>query len=161
MKTLAALCLSLLLLSGCPKATAPVPPPITTPNPDFTITGSWQYDFTNFVPCSATVTTGCISGFTWGYINGTTLVPIATMAEPVPACSASVTANCQSVSGTQPQTFKFQGNSQLAIGSVNFYVVVNSITTTGAAQVSAADQTASPSTIAAGIPAALTVSSIQ
>src|SRR5690348_9511785 len=81
---------------GCPKPGATPPPQI---NKDWAITVSLNYDFTNFVPCSSTVTKGCISGFTWGYLQGSTQVPVKT--SPASICSGTV----------QPETCIDTGNS--------------------------------------------------
>lgn len=134
-----------LLLAGCaaqnPKPTPPAPPPAK----DWTITVTFSYDFTNFAQCSATVTTGCISGFTWGYLQGSTPVPLKTSA--VSACSGT----------TQPESCTDTVNSQLPIGSLTFFVEANYIDNTGAAGESAEATSATPTVVTAGAPASLTV----
>lgn len=103
--------LPLLLLYGCPKATTVnVPPP---PNADWTVTINFTYDFTNFVPCSATVTSGCISGFTWGYMSGTSQVPLKT--SPANVCSGT----------TQPENCTDVTNATVGIGNVVPFVTAN------------------------------------
>lgn len=154
----------LLAMSGCAAHTASSPsvppPPSTTPNADWTIKGNFSFDFTNYVPCSATVTKGCISGWTWGYLNGANQLPIATLAEPVPLCSQTILVNCQ-VPASTPTLFNFQGNSQLAVGQINFYAVTNATALDGSTQTSVPDTTASPSTIPAGTAQNLTITSIN
>src|ERR1022692_3583229 len=60
---------TLICLASCTKS-APVTPPAPPPvNKDWLITASFSYNFTNYMQCSASVTSGCITGFTWGYAN--------------------------------------------------------------------------------------------
>lgn len=108
----------LLLLVGCGGANVVTntPPPV---NADWTITVSFSYDFTNYVPCSASVTKGCISGFTWGYVQGTTSVPLKT--SPPNVCTGT----------TQPETCIDTANSTLGIGSVVPYAVANGFDNSG------------------------------
>jgi hypothetical protein len=104
-------------LSGCPNVSTNPPAP---PNPDWKITASWQYDFSNFVPCSASITKGCVNSFTWGYVQGGALVPLKTSS--ISVCSGA----------TQPQTCTDTVNSTLGIGAYNIYVVANGVDNTGA-----------------------------
>lgn len=106
---------SALFLVGCTKHVTPTPPPSI----DWTITGTWNYDFTNFVPCSATVTKGCISGFSWGYLQGSTQVVLKT--SPASVCTGT----------TQPQTCTDSANSLLGIGAVSFFIVTNGVDNAG------------------------------
>lgn len=144
--------LSVLFLAGCPKnnpvpVPAPAPSPAPPDNKDFTINTTWKYDFTNFAACSGSVTTGCISGFSWGYINAANAqVPLKT--SPASACSGT----------TQPETCADVTNSQLPMGSVNFYLVANFVNNSGAAASTAAVNPNAPLTITAGLPTAFTVS---
>lgn len=107
----------LLLISGC-RAAAPVPP---GPNKDWTITVTFKFDFTNYLPCSTTVTKGCVTGFTFGYSQGGTQVPLKT--SPTSICTGA----------TQPQTCTDTVNSVLGIGPTIFYVTANGIDNSGAA----------------------------
>lgn len=160
-RVLAGLLLVSLMLAGCgaaPPVSTGTPPPV---NKDWTITGTWFYDFTNYMGCSPTITAGCISGFTWGYMNGTMLVPIATLSEPIPACSATVTENCQVTSTTQPVTIKFQGNSQLPIGNISFGVEAADISQQGATQQSPIDVSATATPVVAGAPTNISITSVQ
>jgi hypothetical protein len=96
--------------------------------------------------CSASVTSGCITGFTWGYLNAAgAQVPLKTSAASV--CSGTA----------QPQACTDTANSQLPIGSDTFTIVVNYIDSTGKPQVTAPVTAASPTVIAAGLPSAFTV----
>jgi hypothetical protein len=96
--------------------------------------------------CSASVTSGCISGFTWGYLNAAgAQVPLKTSA--VSVCSGTA----------QPQACTDTANSQLPIGSDTFTIVVNYIDSTGKPQTTAPVTAASPTVIAAGLPSAFTV----
>lgn len=152
-----------LIITGCAGAktvtvTPPPPPPV---NADYTITGTFTFDFTNNFACSPSVTTGCVSGFAWGYMNGATLVNIASLTEPIPVCSATVTQNCAIAATTQPTAFNFQGNSQLPVGAVNFGADTLSITNAGAAVTSSVDTTTTPTNIAAGSVANLAVTSVK
>jgi len=136
----------LICLTSCTKSvpvTPPAPPPV---NKDWLITASFSYNFTNYMQCSASVTSGCISGFTWGYLNAAgAQVPLKTSAASV--CSGTA----------QPQACTDTANSQLPIGSDTFTIVVNYIDSTGKPQVTAPVTAASPTVIAAGLPSAFTV----
>jgi len=117
---------AIICLAGC-GASNPVsvkPPAI---NPDWAITVQFNYDFTNFVSCSATVTKGCITGFTWGYTEGGLNVPLKT--SPPTICAGT----------TQPQTCTDTANSTLGIGTWNAYVQANALDNTGAAVKSGVD----------------------
>ena len=119
MRTIRTLAIVVLGLSGCAgqrPAPTPIPP---SPIKDWTVTATWSYDFTNFPICSATVTKGCISGFTWGYLQGSTQIPLKT--SPTSACSGA----------TQPETCTDTANSQLGIGSVIPYGIANGIDNNG------------------------------
>lgn len=112
----------------------PVPP---SPLRDWTITVSFSYDFTNFPACSATLTAGCVTSFTWGYlVKGTTQVPVKTTAVPYPVCVIPVpnplTAPCADTT-TTPLTFHDVGNGVMGIGAVTPYVVANGIDNNGVA----------------------------
>lgn len=130
MKTiLFALLTSMLLLCGC--AMQPVIPPTPAPiNKDFTITATWTHDFTNFAACSTTVTKGCITGFSWGYLTGSTQTVLHT----------TTTAAC--TGSTQPMSCKDVMNSQLPIApnGLPFFQVANYIDNTGATGSIAANQ---------------------
>lgn len=119
MKKIALLLFMLLCLSlvACVHNVTPPPPP----NQDFTVTATWQYNFSNFPGCSSTVTTSCISGFTWGYLNGSTQVPLKTSLPS--ACTGS----------TQPESCTDNTQSLLPMGSVTFYLVVNTMNSSGQA----------------------------
>lgn len=131
--------------AGCANRVSPTPPPPSPPEKDFTIDVTFNYDFTNFAACSATVTTGCISGFTWGYSQGTSAVALKTSATSV--CTGT----------TQPEACTDSVNSQLPMGSLTFYVVANFINNAGVAGSTAQDTTATPVVITAGAPTGLTV----
>src|ERR1700683_2746453 len=100
-------------LASCTKTvsvTPPAPPPV---NKDWLITASFSYNFTNYMECSASVTSGCITGFTWGYLNAQGVqVPLKT--SPPAVCSGA----------SQPQACTDTANSQLPIGSDTFTIVV-------------------------------------
>lgn len=123
------------VLAGCTKkpVTPPVPPPI---NPDFAITLTWNYDFTNNPVCSASVTKGCISGFTVGYLQGSAVVALPNNSVPVSACTGAA----------QPQTCKYNGNSQLPIGQITWIASATGFDTNGTA-VSASTNSASATSI--------------
>jgi hypothetical protein len=112
--------LIILIMWGC---AAKVPATTNTAelnkNKDWSITVTWNYDFTNYVLCSATVTKGCISGFTWGYIQGGVSIPIKTSAPSV--CTGT----------TQPEICGDSGNALLGIGPATPYVVANYIDNNG------------------------------
>lgn len=112
----------------------PVPPPI---NKDFAITLTWNYDFTNFLVCSATVTKGCLTGFTVGYLSGGATVILPGGANlPTSVCTGS----------TQPLTCKYSGNSQLPIGQITWVATTNGLDGTGAV-VTATSNSAVPTPI--------------
>lgn len=113
-----------LLLVGCPhNPPAPVPPPLR----DWTITVTFNYNFTNYPVCSVTVTTGCVNGFTWGYLQGAKVVPLKT--SPTTICTGS----------TQPQTCTDSANAQLGIGPITPYCVANGVDNNGSAVSSVQD----------------------
>lgn len=143
----------LLWLASCTK-TVPVTPPAPPPvNKDWLITASFGYNFTNYMQCSATpaggpsVTTGCITGFTWGYLNA--------QGAQVPLKTSSVTV-CSGAS--QPQACTDTANSQLPIGSNSFTIVVNYIDSAGKPQVTSPVTSATPTVITAGLPTGFSVS---
>lgn len=113
-------CLALLLaLGGCStKHVTGNPPPV---NQDWSITAAWNYDFTNFPQCSATVTKGCVSGFTWGYLQSGNQVALKTSA--VGVCTGA----------TQPETCTDSTNALLGIGTVQYYIVAQGIDNNGVA----------------------------
>jgi hypothetical protein len=139
--------------ASCTK-TVPVTPPAPPPvNKDWLITASFSYNFTNYMQCGASaagnvgVTSGCITGFTWGYLNAQGVqVPLKT--SPVSVCSGS----------TQPQTCTDTANSQLPIGSATFTIVVNYIDSTGRPQITSPVTSSSPVVIAAGLPQGFAIS---
>ncbi len=112
---------------------------------DWTITATWQENFTNYVPCSSTVAKGCVSGFTWGYLQGTTEVPLKTSAASV--CTGSA----------QPETCTDTTNATLGIGPITFYVVANYVDNAGNSGSTNSDQSAQQS-VSLVAPAGLTVS---
>src|SRR6202050_5876188 len=99
--------------ASCTK-TVPVTPPAPPPvNKDWLITASCSYNFTNFMQCSTSVTSGCITGFTWGYLNAQGVqVPLKT--SPPAVCSGA----------SQPQACTDTANRQLTIGSHNLLTLV-------------------------------------
>lgn len=117
MKKLIGLSLFVLSLSGC-HAAAPVPP---GPNKDWAITATFKFDFSNYLSCSATVTKGCVNGFTFGYSQGGTQIPLKT--SPTSICTGA----------TQPQTCTDTVNSVLGIGPTVYYVTTNGIDNSGVA----------------------------
>ena len=133
--------------ASCTK-TVPVMPPAPPPvNKDWLITASFSYNFTNYMQCGASVTSGCITGFTWGYLNAQgTQVPLKT--SPVTVCSGA----------SQPQACTDTANSQLPIGSDSFTIVVNYIDSTGKPQITSPVTSSSPVVIAAGLPQGFTIS---
>jgi len=121
-----------LALTGC--AVRP-PTPVPTPIKDWSITATWQYDFSNFPACSPTLTAGCVNSFTWGYLlKGTTQVPVKTTPLPFQVCVIPVpnplTAPCADTT-TTPLTFHDTGNGVLGIGAVTPYVVANGLDNNG------------------------------
>ncbi|MGH9687743.1 MAG: hypothetical protein ACRD5K_11695 [Candidatus Acidiferrales bacterium] len=142
----AALCLLATALTGCAAQKTATNPPASPPTQqDWTVTAAWQENFTNFVPCSSTVTKGCVSGFTWGYLQGTTRVAIKTSAPTV--CAGP----------TQPETCTDTVNATLGIGPVTFYIVANYVDNAGIATSTAADQSAQQN-VSLAPPAGLAVS---
>lgn len=134
-------------VASCTKS-VPVTPPAAPPaDKDWLITASFSYNFTNYMQCGASVTSGCITGFTWGYLNAQgAQVPLKT--SPVTACSGT----------TQPQACTDTANSQLPIGSNAFTIVVNYIDAAGKPQITSPVPSASPVVIAAGLPQGFTIS---
>lgn len=134
-----------LSLCGCAKKVTPPPPPPPPPI-DFAVTIKFGYDFTNFFACSATVTKGCITGFSWGYLQGTTQVPLHTAT--VSACTGSA----------QPQSCSDTTNTQLPIGSLTFYAKANYIDNNGVSGSTQPSTTATPSQVPADAPTNVTES---
>jgi hypothetical protein len=132
---------SLLCMTGC-KAVAPAPAP--SPLKDWSITWTWSYSFLNYAICSSTVTTGCVNGFTLGYENGTTFVPLTTLTTT--ACTGT----------TQPEICTGTFNAQLPIGTITGAVEANYLNNAGVASESAVGLLAAPSTVAAGTPVVTT-----
>jgi hypothetical protein len=97
--------------------------------------------------CSASVTSGCITGFTWGFLNAQG-AQVSLKTSPVAVCSGA----------TQPQPCTDTANSQLPIGSNTFTIVVNYIDSAGKPQVTSPVTAASPTVIAAGLPQGFTIS---
>jgi hypothetical protein len=98
-------------------------------------------------PSGTSVTSGCITGFTWGYLNAQgALVPLKT--SPASVCSGA----------SQPQVCNDTANSQLPIGSNTFSIVVNYIDAAGKPQVTSAVSSSSPVVIAAGLPQGFAIS---
>jgi hypothetical protein len=94
----------------------------------------------------ASVTSGCITGFTWGYLNAQgAQVPLKTSL--VTVCSGT----------TQPESCTDTANSQLPIGSDTFTIVVNYIDSAGKPQVTSPVTSSSPTVIAAGLPQGFTI----
>ncbi len=145
MKTINILVLTVaLIFAGC-AAQNPVTPVVPV-NPDFTINVTFNYDYTNFAACSGTLTKGCISGFTWGYLQGTTQVQLKTSANT--ACTGT----------TQPEACSDSTNSQLPMGSLTFYVIANYIDNSGNTGSTSAATTPTPTTVTAGAPTNAAVS---
>jgi hypothetical protein len=135
-----ALFIGLLLFSGC---AAQKPAPVPAPLRDWTITANWQYDFSNFPSCSATVTTGCVTGFTWGYLKGATQtqVPLKTSLLPFTPCAVAPAVQvppCVDTT-TTPLTFHDTANGIVGIGPVTPYVVANGLDNNGVAVSSTPD----------------------
>jgi hypothetical protein len=115
--------LTCVLSAGC-ASRQPTPAPVPSPL-DWTVTATWNFDFTNFVVCSATVTKGCVSGFTWGYLQGATPVPLKT--SPPTVCTGT----------TQPRSCTDTANATVGIGAVMPYAIANGFDNNGAAVTSA------------------------
>lgn len=123
------------VLAGCAKRPIPTPQPVLPPNKDFTITVTWNYDFTNFAACSASITSGCISNFTYGYLQGTNKIALGSV--PTSACTGTA----------QPLLCTAITNSQLPMGQITWFAAVNAID--NASNPSTATTTsATPTTIA-------------
>jgi hypothetical protein len=136
------LCLAASVLCSCaPRKTAgnsPGKPPANGSTQDFTITATWHQDFTNFVPCSATVAKGCVSGFTWGYLQGVTQVPLKTSQPSVCAGASTPTGSPPA----QPETCTDTVNATLGIGPLAFFIVANYVDNAGNTGSTAPDQSA-------------------
>lgn len=149
------LCLTALWFAACAARKSAGNSPVNSPpaHQDFSITATWSFDFTNFVACSGTVTKGCVSGFTWGYLQGTAQVPLKTSAASVCTGSSAVAGSPPS----QPETCTDSTNGTLGIGPVTFYVVANYVDNAGNSGVTSADQSA-PQNVALLAPSGLAVS---
>lgn len=99
-------------LCGCPNAPTPTPPPPAVP----VYTATWTYSA--MAPCSDSVSSNCLSGFTWGYFLGSDA--------PVPLALVKADGSA-SYESTVPDTVP-SGSS--------FYVVANYINISGVAQLS-------------------------
>lgn len=126
MKKFLVYAIATLALCGC-AGRHPVPPPVPPPpvnNKDFTITLKWNEDFTNVPKCSASVTKGCVTGFTVGYTAGTstTVVPLPSPNVALSACTA----------GNEPEPCQYVTNSQLPLGTVTWSVSALGIDSNGA-----------------------------
>lgn len=117
------LAIATLMLAGCSTQpvhiTTPPPPPTTV---DFPVTVTWQYDFTNFFPCSTTVTKGCINTFSVGYQSGSMQVVLNTA--PVTACTGT----------TQPESCTTSFNTKLPVSpspGLTWSVVTNFLDVNG------------------------------
>jgi hypothetical protein len=152
------LCVATALIAGCAARTSvgksPVnPSTLPSANQNFTITATWNFDFTNFAPCSAAVTKGCVSSFTWGYLRGTTRVPLKTSAASVCAGSSTAAGSLPA----QPETCTDTLYETLGIGPVVFYIVANYVDNAGNVGSTAADQSPQQN-VALVSPTALAVS---
>lgn len=132
--TLLLLCLTPL---GCGKkpVTATPPPPV---NKDWAITLTWGYDFTNMIQCSSTVKSGCVSGFTVGYIDVTSgkAIALPNPVVPLTACAGA----------TQPVKCQYTGNAQLPIGQITWTAAATGFDNTGGA-ITASTNSAVPASI--------------
>jgi hypothetical protein len=141
----------ILLLIGCGvhQPITPVVPPLPSTY-DWTISISWDYDFTNFVQCSTTVTKGCIASFTWGYTANGTDFPVKTLTAPVPACSTTILTSC--FTGTTGLLhFKDTGNSTLGIGTVTYFAKANAVLNDGTLGSSSDATFTDPTAVAIGL----------
>jgi hypothetical protein len=148
------LCFAALFIAGCAARKSAGNSPVNSPlAKDWTITVAWQENFTNYVPCSSTVTKGCVSGFTWGYLQGPTQVPLKTSAASV--CAASSSGADAPLA--QPEMCTDSINATLGIGPVTFYVVANYIDNVGNPGTTAADESAQQN-VSLVVPSGLSVS---
>jgi hypothetical protein len=116
-----AVVLLLAVLAGCAARPAPPPPPPPPTSQDWTVTIRWDFDFTNYPPCTAARTTSCVTSFTWGYEVGTAQTPLHTL--PVsPTASGALTGITDTA------------NSLLPLGVVRFFCAANFVDQAGAAQ---------------------------
>lgn len=110
------------LISGCAGHNLPKPNPIPTPvNADHTIQLTWSQSFANNGICSATTLTSCISGFTEGYVQGTSNVQLHT--DTAAVCTGT----------TQPEACTSTFNGTVSIGNVVFWVATNYVDQNGVA----------------------------
>jgi hypothetical protein len=133
------------LLAGCAAKTTAVNPPAPPPNADHTVTLAWQQNEADNVPCSSTVTTSCLAGYSEGTVNGSTFTSL----------HADTMAVCTGTAEPLPCTTVFQ-TAALPIGSVTFGLVLEYVNSAGTASSLAAVSTASPTTIAADAPTGFT-----
>lgn len=129
MKKVAALLGLCLLLTACPKTVS--------------VTVKFNYDFSGFATCSSTVTRSCVSGFTWGYLSGTSRTALHTTTAAV--CSGQPAACTDSISVQMPST-------QPTV----FYVVANGVDSAGLTWQSAPGLTGQSK--AANVPTGVTLS---
>ncbi len=160
----AAALLAALACAGCAAQKTAVNPPAPAPaNGDHSITLTWQQTFADSPACSSTVTASCISGFSEGYVSGSSQEQLHT--DTTAVCTGSA----------QPETCTSTFNGVLPIGVVTFYVNTAYVdqngaacsgaaagTTGGAADCEAAtDTTANPPTIGADAATNLACSAID
>lgn len=137
----------LFLLIGCSHNTAVAPPALPPSTPaDHSITLSWTQSFADNFACSSTVTTSCMSSYTEGYMNGTT--PVTLHTDTMAVCTGA----------TQPETCTTTFSSPLPIGAVSFFITLNYVDSTGAANSLTPVTTASPIQISADAPVGLVAS---
>jgi hypothetical protein len=132
----------LLFLAGCKANPTPPPPPV---NADHSITMLWSQSEANNGPCSTSVTTSCLSGYSEGYMNGTTFEMLHT--DTMAVCSGTA----------EPLACTTMFNATIPIGSIEFALVLDYKDQNGAAQTVAAVTTATPISVAADAPSGLTV----
>jgi hypothetical protein len=144
MKRLLLLLPLIVLLGGCTKTTA-INPPAPPPNADHSVTLSWSQSEADSPVCSSTVTSSCLSGYSEGTVNGTTFTSLHT--DTMAVCTGT----------TEPLACTTTFNTAaLPIGSVTFGLVLDYVNATGTASTLAAITTATPITVAADAPTALT-----
>ena len=123
MKRILLLLCGLCLVAGCgPKTVASNPPAPPSPTKDWTITATWTYNSTDSPLCTSSVTTGCVTGFTWGYLSGSGAV-VSLKTSPASVCTGS----------TEPLPCTDNTTSVLPIGTSGFQIVTNYLTNAGVA----------------------------
>lgn len=147
--TLFALCFVALLfvLAGCAHNTGTNPPAPPPANADHTITLTFQQNFADNPPCSATVTTSCINGFDEGYAAGAAQTQLHT--DTAAICTGS----------TQPENCSTTFNAVVPLGPVVFYVTTTGVNASGAAVASSSAE--APAVNVALDPPAGVVASVQ